>query len=59
MVLQPLTISFKALTLGMLEELKPEGVTIEGFVDELTRNWFMWPFYQQPFWIAVRQAGSL
>lgn len=40
-------------TLSSLQHLKPDNMTKQEFLDRLTSNWFMWPFYRQPFWIAV------
>lgn len=36
-----------------LQRIKPEGVSLQIFLEELTRNWFLWPFYMQPFWMTV------
>ena len=44
---------FQASTVSVLHRLKPDSLTLETFLKELTRNWFLWPFYQQPFWLAV------
>ena len=43
----------------MLERLRPEDVTLEGFLEDLTRLWLFWPFYMQPFWIAVSRFTKI
>lgn len=43
----------QAATLSSLQHLQPGHMTKQDFLVTLTRNWFLWPFYRQPFWIAV------
>jgi len=33
--------------------LKPVAMTPQAFLDKVTRHWYLWPFYHQPFWFMV------
>ena len=39
--------------MSTLQNLKPDNMTKQTFLDQLTSNWFLWPFYQQSFWLTV------
>lgn len=41
-------------TLHELQSHCPNGISWDHFLSKLTRHWYAWPFYHQPFWIQTR-----
>lgn len=41
-------------TLHELQAVCPHGTSWDHFLSKLTRHWYSWPFYHQPFWIQTR-----
>ena len=57
--LSPLPLSLPPLPLqkSTLHELQshcPHSISWDHFLSKLTRHWYAWPFYHQPFWIQTR-----